>query len=205
MNRPISRRVHQSLPTVLMPLRKRQPNIWSGPLIIRSVSTLLSRGAEITTARASFRRNSCRLRYHTRSMISRFLFTVMGAMSAIGSTLKIIARQYACAGKAVWSNLQLGSRNAGKYRCLQSLLDAVGKPHSLIRYVKDRPGHDRRYAIDPSLIESELGWHPSETWESGLQKTIQWYQQNGLWLERARSGTYQDYYRTQYGTEVGAA
>ena len=88
---------------------------------------------------------------------------------------------------------------------VESLLDTVGKPRSLIRFVKDRPGHDRRYAIDPTLIESELGWHPLETWETGLQKTIQWYQENGHWLERARSGAYQDYYREQYGAEAGVS
>ncbi len=87
---------------------------------------------------------------------------------------------------------------------VESLLDTVGKPHSLIRFVKDRPGHDRRYAIDPSLIESELGWRPHETWKTGLQKTIEWYRENGRWLERTRSGAYQDYYRRQYGAEVAA-
>ncbi len=88
---------------------------------------------------------------------------------------------------------------------VQSLLAMVGKPASLIRFVKDRPGHDRRYAIDSTLIETELGWAPRETWETGLQKTIQWYRENGTWLERTRSGAYQDYYREQYGAEVGAS
>jgi len=99
----------------------------------------------------------------------------------------------------------IGARNERRnIDALESLLDVLDKPRSLIRYVKDRPGHDRRYAIDPSLVESELGWRPRETWESGLRKTIEWYKQNGRWLERARSGDYQDYYRTQYGTEVGS-
>jgi dTDP-glucose 4,6-dehydratase len=99
----------------------------------------------------------------------------------------------------------VGARNERPNRdVVESLLDALGKPHSLIQYVKDRPGHDRRYAIDPSLIESELGWHPRETWETGLQKTIQWYRDNSRWLERTRSGAYQDYYRQQYGAEVSA-
>jgi dTDP-glucose 4,6-dehydratase len=99
----------------------------------------------------------------------------------------------------------VGARNERRNRdVVESLLDALGKPHSLIQYVKDRPGHDRRYAIDPSLIESELGWHPRETWETGLQKTIQWYRDNSRWLERTRSGAYQDYYRQQYGAEVSA-
>jgi dTDP-glucose 4,6-dehydratase len=88
---------------------------------------------------------------------------------------------------------------------IQSLLETVGKPASLITYVKDRPGHDRRYAIDPTLIESELGWQPRETWETGLQKTIAWYRENTRWLERTRSGAYRDYYRQQYGAEVAAS
>ncbi len=100
----------------------------------------------------------------------------------------------------------IGARNERRnIDVVKSVLDILKKPHSLLQFVKDRPGHDRRYAIDPSLIESDLGWRPRETWESGLQKTIEWYQENGRWLERARSGDYQDYYRTQYGMEVGSA
>lgn len=100
----------------------------------------------------------------------------------------------------------IGARNERhNIDVVESLLDMVGKPRSLIRFVKDRPGHDRRYAIDPTLIESELGWRPRETWETGLQKTIEWYRQNSRWLERTRSGAYQDYYREQYGAEVGAS
>src|SRR5215475_8384116 len=81
----------------------------------------------------------------------------------------------------------------------RSVLDRLGKPHLLIKFVKDRPGHDRRYAIDPQLIETELGWRPRETWESGLRKTIEWYQTHGAWVERARSGAYREYYAQQYG------
>lgn len=100
----------------------------------------------------------------------------------------------------------IGARNERRnIDVVESLLDAVDKPRSLIQFVTDRPGHDRRYAIDPRLIESELGWRPRETWESGLEKTIQWYQQNSLWLERTRSGAYKDYYRKQYGAEVGVS
>jgi dTDP-glucose 4,6-dehydratase len=99
----------------------------------------------------------------------------------------------------------IGARNERRnIEVVESLLDKLGKPRSLIRFVKDRPGHDRRYAIDPILAESELGWRPRETWESGLQKTIDWYSENSGWLERTRSGAYRNYYRTQYGTEVGA-
>lgn len=100
----------------------------------------------------------------------------------------------------------VGARNERhNIEVVESLLARVLKPNSLIRFVKDRPGHDRRYAIDPTLIESELGWRPHETWETGLQKTIEWYLQNSRWLERARSGAYQDYYREQYGAEVTAS
>ncbi len=100
----------------------------------------------------------------------------------------------------------IGARNERRnLNVIESLLGALGKPTSLIQFVKDRPGHDRRYAIDPSLIENELGWRPKETWESGLKKTIDWYRDNPLWLERARSGAYRDYYRAQYGAEVGTA
>jgi dTDP-glucose 4,6-dehydratase len=99
----------------------------------------------------------------------------------------------------------IGARNERRnIEVVESLLDKLGKPRSLIRFVKDRPGHDRRYAMNPSLVESELGWYPRETWESGLQKTIDWYGENSGWLERTRSGAYRNYYRTQYGTEVGA-
>jgi dTDP-glucose 4,6-dehydratase len=98
----------------------------------------------------------------------------------------------------------VGARNERhNLEVVESLLDMLGKPRSLIRFVKDRPGHDRRYAIDSALIESELGWRPRETWETGLQKTIEWYRENGRWLERTRSGAYRDYYRKQYGAEVG--
>lgn len=99
----------------------------------------------------------------------------------------------------------IGARNPRRnLDVVESLLDALGKPRSLIKFVTDRLGHDRRYAIDPSLVESELGWRPRETWESGLAKTIDWYRDNSRWLENTRSGAYRDYYRLQYGTEVNA-
>ncbi len=99
----------------------------------------------------------------------------------------------------------IGARNERRnLDVAKSVLDQLGKPHALLKFVKDRPGHDRRYAIDPSLIETELGWLPQETWESGLRKTIDWYQANGKWVERARSGAYREFYAQQYGSEVGA-
>ena len=97
----------------------------------------------------------------------------------------------------------IGARNERRnIEIVKGVLEALGKPQSLIRFVKDRPGHDRRYAIDPTLVESELEWRPVETWETGLQKTIEWYRSNPAWLERVRSGAYQDYYARQYGAEV---
>jgi dTDP-glucose 4,6-dehydratase len=100
----------------------------------------------------------------------------------------------------------IGARNQRRnLDIVQSVLDTLGKPHSLIRFVKDRPGHDRRYAIDPSLVESELGWRPQETWESGLGKTIDWYKSNSTWLRRVTDGAYREYYTRQYGTEVSAS
>src|SRR5947209_383836 len=99
----------------------------------------------------------------------------------------------------------IGARNERRnLEVVESLLRALGKPTSLIRYVKDRPGHDRRYAIDPTKIETELNWQPQETWASGLKKTIQWYAENTAWIARARSGAYREYYARQYGVEVGA-
>ncbi|HYW74643.1 MAG TPA: dTDP-glucose 4,6-dehydratase [Pyrinomonadaceae bacterium] len=99
----------------------------------------------------------------------------------------------------------IGARNQRRnLDVAKSVLDQLGKPHSLLKFVKDRPGHDRRYAIDPSLIESALRWKPRETWESGLSKTIEWYQANPAWVERARSGAYREFYARQYGREVAA-
>jgi len=95
----------------------------------------------------------------------------------------------------------VGARNERRnLEVAESVLAALGKPRALITFVRDRPGHDRRYAIDPSKAEAELGWRPRETWESGLRKTIAWYAENAAWVERARSGAYRDYYQRQYGT-----
>lgn len=100
----------------------------------------------------------------------------------------------------------IGARNVRtNLDVVEAILHAVGKPRSLIRFVKDRPGHDRRYAIDPTKLERHLGWQPAETWESGLAETVRWYRQNAAWVERARSGSYRDYYARQYGTATAHA
>jgi dTDP-glucose 4,6-dehydratase len=78
--------------------------------------------------------------------------------------------------------------------------DSPYVPHeSLIKFVKDRPGHDRRYAIDASKIERELGWYPKETLETGLRKTIQWYLDNPEWVESIKTGAYREWMEKQYG------
>lgn len=81
---------------------------------------------------------------------------------------------------------------------VKELLRLLGKDESLIEYVKDRPGHDRRYAIDFSKIKSELGWEPMVTLEEGLVKTIEWFRTNEAWWKRVKSGEYQQYYEKQY-------
>ena len=83
--------------------------------------------------------------------------------------------------------------------------DSPHVPHgSLITFVKDRPGHDRRYAIDVSKIEQELGWKPRETFESGLKKTIKWYLENPEWVVSVQTGAYQEWIQRQYGIGHGA-
>lgn len=80
----------------------------------------------------------------------------------------------------------------------RSLLRAMGKPETLLTYVKDRPGHDRRYALDCSKIEKHLGWRPSVPLEEGLSQTIAWYRSNSAWIAGIRAGEYQSYYDKYY-------
>lgn len=82
---------------------------------------------------------------------------------------------------------------------VKQILGLVGKDESLIEYVTDRPGHDRRYAMDSRKAHKELGWQPEFTFEDGLKATVDWYLANKSWWERVRSGAYQAYYETQYG------
>ena len=103
---------------------------------------------------------------------------------------------YNIGGFNEWQNIDLV-----KLLCQQmdiKLGRAVGESEKLITYVKDRPGHDLRYAIDASKINKELGWKPSVTFEQGLEKTIDWYLSNEDWLINVTSGAYQEYYKKQY-------
>ncbi len=92
---------------------------------------------------------------------------------------------------------------ASNERCnidvVEAVLRTLEKPRSLVRFVQDRPGHDRRYAIDPSKARRDLGWAPRHAFEEGLARTIAWYQENRGWWERIVSGEYRAYYQRQYG------
>jgi dTDP-glucose 4,6-dehydratase len=79
------------------------------------------------------------------------------------------------------------------------ILKKLNRPETLIRYVKDRPGHDRRYAIDPGKLKRELGWKPLYTFERGIEETIRWYGENRWWWEKIKSGEYREYYQRMYG------
>jgi dTDP-glucose 4,6-dehydratase len=103
---------------------------------------------------------------------------------------------YNIGGLNEWKNIDL-------VKLLCSLMDkkldrTQGESENLITYVKDRPGHDLRYAIDASKIGNDLGWKPSVTFKEGLEKTIDWYMNNTEWLENVTSGAYKEYYKKQY-------
>ena len=85
---------------------------------------------------------------------------------------------------------------------VKTILKALNKPESLIKFVTDRPGHDRRYAIDPTKIETELGWKPEYTFDTGIVKTIEWYLNNKEWWEHIISGEYTKYFENMYGERL---
>jgi dTDP-glucose 4,6-dehydratase len=92
-----------------------------------------------------------------------------------------------------------GNNEYPNIEIVKRILEGVGKPESLITYVEDRKGHDRRYAIDAKKIKDELEWEPRFTFEEALPLTIAWYQSQDTWLQRVRSGAYRKYYAGQYG------
>ena len=85
---------------------------------------------------------------------------------------------------------------------VQTILKALDKPESLIKFVTDRPGHDMRYAIDPTKIETELGWKPKYTFDTGIRQTIEWYLDNKEWWQNILSGEYANYFENQYGKRL---
>jgi len=106
------------------------------------------------------------------------------------------AETYNIGGFNEWQNIELVKLLCSKMD--EKLGLATGTSEQLITYVKDRPGHDKRYAIDAAKINKELGWAPSVTFEEGLGKTIDWYLANQEWLDHVTSGDYQKYYQQQY-------
>lgn len=96
-----------------------------------------------------------------------------------------------------------GNNERTNIEIVETILEELGKPKSLITYVKDRPGHDRRYGIDPEKTMTELGWKPKHSFETGIKETIRWYLDNEEWWTRIQSGAYQQYYSQQYGERLG--
>lgn len=91
-----------------------------------------------------------------------------------------------------------GNNEKANIEIVRLILSATGKTEELIRYVKDRPGHDRRYAIDNTKITTELHWSPKYTFEAGMAETVKWYLENTQWVENIVSGSYMDYYHKMY-------
>jgi len=91
-----------------------------------------------------------------------------------------------------------GNNEKANIEIVRLILKAVGKDESLIQYVKDRPGHDRRYAIDNAKITTRLGWRPAYTFEQGMAETIAWYLANGKWMNHITTGAYERYYEEMY-------
>jgi dTDP-glucose 4,6-dehydratase len=110
--------------------------------------------------------------------------------SAIDAVLQkgMVGRVYNIGGNSERKNIDV----------VKIVLQTLGKPETLITYVKDRPGHDRRYAIDGAKIERELGWRPSVAFETGIARTIAWYRENNSWWQRIISGEYKEYYQRMY-------
>lgn len=99
----------------------------------------------------------------------------------------------------------VGGRNErNNLQVVGTILEELGKPESLISYVKDRLGHDRRYAIDADKIRNELGWQPKFNYEDGIKETIRWYLNNAEWMENVASGSYQQYYDIKYKDRLEA-
>lgn len=100
----------------------------------------------------------------------------------------------------------VGGRNErNNIQVVKTILEELGKPESLIHFVKDRLGHDRRYAIDADKIRNELGWTPKHDYESGIRATIRWYLDNEEWMKGVQSGAYKQYFVTQYGDRLKEA
>jgi dTDP-glucose 4,6-dehydratase len=107
---------------------------------------------------------------------------------------------YNIGGENEWHNIDIVKLICDR---LDDLRPGTAPYRDQITFVKDRPGHDRRYAIDSGKMRDELGWTPAHDFESGIERTIQWYLENREWCDRVRSGEYQHYYQQQYGQSPG--
>jgi dTDP-glucose 4,6-dehydratase len=95
-----------------------------------------------------------------------------------------------------------GNNERANISIVTLIISTLGKSKNLIKFVKDRPGHDRRYAIDNTKITTELGWEPTYTFEQGIKETIHWYLENNEWIENVVSGDYMEYYKKMYSDTV---
>jgi dTDP-glucose 4,6-dehydratase len=98
-----------------------------------------------------------------------------------------------------------GGHDVENIEVVRAILSMLGKPESLIRHVEDRPGHDRRYAMDSSRLRADLGWKAERSFDEALRETVRWYVEHRCWWERVRSGAYATYYERMYGDRLSKA